>query len=692
MRQDSIGLFWEDLPPVKEKGQRSTKTRPLAPIPESNWKPPSSFPNLSSAKIIAIDTETFDPELTTCGPGWARGVGHTVGVSIAVEGGSWYFPYEHTLQPELNMDKEQVFKFLQDILGDNRPKVGANLQYDFGWLDHEGIKINGIGYDVQYAEALLDDVAKDYSLEAIAQKYLGTGKITNKLYNWIDRSYNPPARFRRREIYRSPTTLVGPYAEGDAHEPLEIFKKQWKELVNADLLELFKLECRLIPALIGMRKRGMPVDLEKAELVSEELQLLETEAQCQLDEHAGFHVGVYTNVDIQKMFDNDGISYPYTAPSSRHSNGQPSFTGDWLEHHTSTAAQKVNEVRKLNKARKTFIQNGIYDKQIDGKIYPSFHPLRGESGGAVSGRFSSSHPNAQQIPSRDKLLAPLIRGMYIPEPGYNGWLKLDLSQIEYRFFAHYSRDQQLIEGYQDPKTDYHDVVSGFLMGVMPRKIVKNFNFMSIFGGGKEKTISMIKGNIPHEQIVKLCNDLGLSTTGDTARTLGLYFVKLYAEKFPAARKSLQECAQIAENTGELRTILGRRNTFNLFVPKRKGDFYPLPYAQARARYGSNLQRYKTYKALNRRTQGSSADLLKKGFVEAYEAGVLSPDKLGMPHVTVHDEFDFSYHPDLRKYALEFKQYIENAIPLKVPVIMDSEVGTNWANVKNYDLYTGKMVE
>lgn len=685
MRFDLLGFFWEDE--AREGRSGVKRERPMPSIPDTGWTPPKDFPNLSAAKIIAIDTETYDPELTTHGPGWARNSGEIVGVSIAVDRhNSWYFPVGHTVQAEMNMDRVQVMRFLKHVLETDVPKVGANLQYDVGWLQEEGIEVGGKLYDIQYAEALIDDTARSYALEVIAQKYLGEGKVSDQMYKWIDLAYGGPAKKYRANIYRTPPCLVGPYAEADAWEPLEIFKKQWHILNELGLMPLFEVECGLIRPLIGMRRRGMPVDRHGTYRAKEELEKKEFEAQEALDAAAGFHVGVHTNDDLQMLFDKMNVRYPRTAK------GNPSFKADWLEANNSKPAKLVNRVRKLNKARITFIENGILDKHVDGKVHPSFHPLRGERGGAVSGRFSSSDPNAQQIPSRDKELAPLIRGLYIPEDGYTDWLKMDLSQIEYRMFAHYSQDDALIAEYSQPGTDYHAIVSGFLGDKMPRPIVKNFNFMSLYGGGRKKTIKMIGDNLHKDDIEELCLGMGLNTDGNMATTLGSHFVDLYAEQFPAAKTTMDRVSREAQSTGEVRTILNRRNTFELWEPIGRQGVMPLPYREAVQAYGTSLQRAATYKALNRKLQGSAADLMKKGMLDAYNAGLFNSDRLGFPHVTVHDEFDFSYHPDLRKDFIEMKQCIEQAIPLKVPVIMDTELGTDWGHVKDFDLFTNKYIK
>ena len=244
MRFDDLGLFWEDHPEVKETKGAKTKTavkRAIAPVPDTGWVAPSEFPNLFGAKILGFDIETYDPELKTHGAGWARGSGHVIGVSVATADRGWYFPFRHEMHPEQNLNKENVYRYLRDLLGEDSIKVGANLLYDVGWLQHEGVPVNGKLYDVSYAEALLYDTAKSYSLEAIAQRHLGTGKVSSVVYDWCSRSYGGGADQKQRaNLYRTPPSLVGPYAEADATEPLAIINKQFKLLKDAGMWELFE--------------------------------------------------------------------------------------------------------------------------------------------------------------------------------------------------------------------------------------------------------------------------------------------------------------------------------------------------------------------------------------------------------------------------------------------------------------------
>jgi DNA polymerase-1 len=461
----------------------------------------NNFPNLSGAKLIGYDLETFDPYLMEDGPGWARGVGYVLGVSLAVDRNhSWYIPVGERPDP-------QVIAYLNDTLGTEIPKTGANLQYDMGWLSEIGVWPKGLQMDVQFAEPLLDDVMLDeygkrrsFSLDALAMHYLGRKKEKSEIEAYCQGKW-PYAKDFRENLWRCPPELVAEYAKADAWLPIEIIKQQWLALQREELTELFKLECRLLPLLVKMRRRGMPINETRALEAREEMLLIERLTTKMISDEVGFKVNVNSSKDLARVFD------AYKVPYAKTAKGNPSFTADSLSVCSHPIARSILDLRKTIKARSTFIENAILGKSINGKVYPSLHPLRTDEGGTISGRFSCSQPNGQQIPKRDTERAPLIRGMFCPEEGYPSWACMDLSQIEYRFFAHYSGDLELIAAYADPNTDYHSVVSDILGGQLPRGVVKNFNFMMLYGGGKAKLAAMLRSQLTPEEAENLYNAL-----------------------------------------------------------------------------------------------------------------------------------------------------------------------------------------
>lgn len=660
MRWTDQGLFWHDVPASRKRGER--QIGPMPEIPETGWLPPAEFPNLSGAKVIGFDTETKDPELLTSGPGWARGRGHIIGVSIAVPGKAWYFPIRHEVQPELNMDAEQVLRYIGHVLGDDRPKVGANLMYDVGWLQQEGVRVGGKLFDIQFAEPLLDSEAPDVSLDGLAQRYLGVGKTTSILYDWLSQWIGGAANDCQREnLYRSPVTLAGPYAEADAALPIDILGQQWSAMDRRGVLELFDLECRLIRPLVAMRFRGAPVDLAAAEEAYDRLGKEAEVIERELKEMAGQPVNPAARESIKAAFTKLGIPYP-TTKDKRTKEEKVSFAADLLELVDHPLAQKIVEHRQLLKVRNTFIKSYLLDKHVNGRIHCSFHPLKSERNGARSGRFSSSDPNLQNIPVRTEL-GGLVRKAFVARPGAR-WRKFDYSQIEYRLLAHHAvgpGSEELRRQYnENPDVDYHELTQALVLNLtgmdLPRRNIKTINFGLIYGMSQ------------HE----LAKRLHLDRKGATS------LFESYHRAAPFARATMEAAAAEVHRVGYVETVLGRKSDFPLWAPDNAYGVPGLPYGRALLEYGPAIKRAFTHKALNRKLQGGAADVMKKAIVDAYESGLFADDACGVPMLTVHDELDFEDEGDLDSTAwTELKRVMETCLPLRIPIRVDMGVGPNW---------------
>lgn len=658
MRVDSIGMFWEDVP---TDGRGSKVVRVMPPIPDTGWLPPTYLPDLSRARVISIDCETYDPELLDHGPGWARGKGHIVGVSVGADGGGrWYFPIRHEVEPEHNWSPETVLAWLRDTLANPaQPKVGANLMYDVGWLRHEGVTVAGELVDVQYAEALLDERA-EVALEILAQKYLGEGKESSLLYRWCADFYGGKANgAQRANIYRSPPRLVGPYAESDADLPLRVAVAMYPHLVREGMVDLFRMECDLIPMLIDMRFAGVTVNIPRAEELRETLAEREKLEAAKLRNLVGFDVDINSAETLARAFDKVGLGYNKTAK------GKPSFTKDFLKAVQHPVADHIREIRKLAKLRGTFVESYILNSHVGGRVFGQFHPLRGDEGGTRSGRFSSSTPNLQNLPSRDDELAPLVRGLFIPDPGHQQWRKYDYSQIEYRFLAHFAvgpmSDEIRSIFNADPNTDYHvmtqELVHRQTGQLLDRKPIKNINFGLIYGMGVDK----------------LAGGLGLSVKA------GKELFAAYHKGAPFAKATMEACSEEARDTGIITTILGRKSRFDLWEPQGWGsEGLALPYEQAILKYGQ-IRRAYTHKALNRRLQGSAADMMKMAMWRCYKDGVFA--ETGIPRLTVHDELDFSDPGGKDAAFREMRNILENAMPLRIPIKADCDIGPDWGHVE-----------
>lgn len=667
MRDDLFGLFWEDAPRQKRGGERVLG--PMPPIPDTGWLPPSpsDLPNIRDAKAIAFDVETYDPELNDNGPGWARGKGHIVGFSLATEGVKLYIPIRHTIEPEHNLDPEKMLQYLSYTLGGPGDKVGANLLYDYGWCKHEGVEINGDLHDVQFAEAILHSQSK-LGLDELAFKYTGEGKDSDLLKQWILDWYGGPPTKYRKDIWRSPPRLAGPYGERDADAPFKVIKQQIPLLIRDGLYDLYRMECDLIPLLCEMRFNGVSVDIPYVEQLRDDFVEQERELQAQINRMAGFEVNINAGDSLARAFDNLGLSYPRTKPTPQKPDGNPSFVKEFLEHHDHEFPKLITQTRGLGKLKGTFLEGYILDGHVNGKVYGSFHPLSGTEGGARTGRFASSTPNLQNIPTRTEN-GKKIRNAFICDDGCDRWEKWDYSQIEYRFLAHFATGEgsdAIRAAYNaDPKTDYHASTAALIEKVtgvkLQRSYVKNINFGLAYGMGLDK----------------LAKDLGVSKK--EAEELS----KAYHKGVPFARKTMEMLSDFAARMGYIETILGRRNYFDLWEPAGWGTKgIPLPYEEALYEYGTDIQRAYLYRTLNYVLQGSSADQMKSAMLKAYKSGVFR--YTGVPRLTVHDELDFSVAGHCEDAFRELQNIMQNVIPLRVPVVAEREVGTRWGGVKSID--------
>lgn len=652
MRADSMGFFWQDLP--VEKTGRAEHVRPMPAIPATGWTLPSEFPRLEAAKVLAIDCETKDPNLTEMGPGSIRRDGHIVGISVGTEdGGRWYFPMRHEVGGG-NMDAEQVLRWAGDELTRHgQTKVGANLMYDCEWLASEGVEVAGPFIDVQYQEALLDENAKSYSLETLGQKYLGEGKQSNALYEWCAQAYGGAADgTQRANIYRAPASLVGPYAESDCDLPLRIARVQQGRLAREELLGVAELENALIPMLLAMRRRGVRVDVAAARALGD------TWAKTVDDIGRLTGASPWNQGEIAAVCDRAGIDYPRTAA------GRPSFKKDWLNKHADPLIASIARARRLDKARGTFIDGHIFGHAVNDRIHIAFHPLRTDKGGTVSGRFSSTHHN---LPKRDEEIGPLIRSLFLPEEGED-WLRFDYSQIEPRIQFHYA--------------------SGPLAEAM-RARLRAEPWLNCY---RLMMLDMQGLNVDHDEFYEVFKSIWLGISygmGDpklaASLGVGLEQARFWRKSFPPYILELFDKASMrAARQGVITTLFGRRARFPLWESRDWNESQvdgAMSEEAARAKYSDRVRRAFTHKALNRLAQGSGADVMKKAMLDIWRSGVCRV--IGPPKITLHDELGFS-KPRTREgdeAAAEAGRLMENCVTLRVPLRVEREEGQNWGNLE-----------
>ena len=526
-------------------------------------------------------------------------------------------------------------------------KVMHNATYDAGWLRAEGVEVQGKLIDTMIAAPLVNENRFSYSLNNLGRDYIDMRKDERMLRAAAkDWGIDPKA-----DLWKLPPKFVGAYAEQDALMTLKLWEYLQIELSKDELGHIFELETSLIPMMLDMRAKGVRVDLDKAARVKKDLEGKAKQVHKNIKDKTGVDIQPWASASVQKMFEALNLQYPTTDA------GAPSFTKQYLSSHPHEMCQQLVRLRELDKASSTFVES-ILRHEHKGRIHCEFHQLRSDDGGTVTGRFSSSNPNLQQIPARDPEIKAAIRGLFIPEEGEK-WGSFDYASQEPRLLVHFAASMPdnlrhpmvdtIVEEYHKGDVDLHQMVAD--MAGISRKEAKTVNLGIMYGMG----------------VGKLANQL--SITDDEAKQL----LETHRQKVPFVKQLASIATQQCSAKGQIRTLLGRKCRFHLWEPRSFGYNKAYPHEQALEKYGIGIRRAFTYKALNKLIQGSAADQTKQAMADCYKEGLL-------PLLTVHDELCFSIESD--EQAARIKDIMENGLNdvLLVPSRVDQELGDNWGEV------------
>jgi len=604
----------------------------------SNWVAPTEFPSMKGRKVVAIDLETCDPGLIKDGPGWPRKTGSVIGISISSGDFTAYYPIAH--EGGGNMDRGAVIKYIRDICEDDSiEKVFHNAQYDIGWLSVIEIEVKGRIHDTMVAMALIDENRFSYTLNSISFDYLGEYKNESKLKEAALAFGVDP----KSEMYKLPSTFVGEYAEEDARLTLKLHEKLSWEIKKDNLETIYDIECRLINVIFNMTKKGVRFDLDKCLTLNDKFRNKEKKILKRVKDLTNQNVEIWAAASIAKAFDSLNLPYERTEKTNA-----PSFTKMFLMDHPHELPRLIMQARELNKLRGTFLQ-GLVNHNTSGRIHAHINQIRSDSGGTVTGRFSYSHPNLQQIPNRGQF-AGSIRKLFIPEIG-EYWLKADYSQQEPRLLTHWAclvgqmGAEEVKEAYKKSDLDFHQQTAE--MAGVERRLAKTIGLGVMYGMGYNKLAREL--DIEPPEAKKMLAD--------------------FRKRVPFMQGMLEAVMNRANSKGIVRTLLGRKCRFDLWEPTQWGVHKALPLNQAKVEYGDAIKRAGTYKALNRLIQGSAADQTKKAMVDIYE-------ELGIvPLIQVHDELDCSVKSEIE--ARKIKNIMETCVELEVPSKVDTDLGESW---------------
>lgn len=650
-------------------------------------------------RLIALDIETYDPNLHELGDGSIRKDGRILCCGA----------HGDRISKVFDFDNPNDIQELRDILKDpSIDKIYHNgIGYDLPWLycGYDMI-IKGVQHDTMTRAALIDEYQslglddccrklglkgknKDETIEAWYEKWQAQMKLAAKSFKkygisdnneviiakenndfetWklsptevealITQSYKKDVWANALVIWADPVgrEMMKKYNLQDCIATFNLFKAQ--EKLIEPLHNVYEMECKLVPILLDMKKRGIRVDEKRmAELAAKVQEKADEQERKLIDMYGVTGEMISSGKKLGARLNEMGIHSPIKTATG---------TESWAEgalvriHHP--VIPMIQEYKNYDSILNKYLRGSLSRTIINGRIHCTFLPMLRDKesgiggGGTVTGRFSCKAPNLQQIPARNKGhgqdFSQDMRSLFLPEEG-KMIAALDYSQIEAVLLGHYAQGQQAAWFREQLKAgaDLHNIVMG-MTGITYRPVVKTFNYGCIYGMGwktaMEKNYTLFE---------KLAAEEGLDIE---TFTKDIYYN--YHKKFPVIKDTMEWCQNIAKAQGYIDTMGGRR------------QHKPKPaYDPATGKINDFI-----YKMLNKLIQGTAADILKTALINAYEAGIY--DVLDL-HLLVHDEQVVSvpFTKEGCEATVELQQTMASVYKdqLLVPIKAECELGPNW---------------
>ena len=571
---------------------------------------------IRESPVIVLDTETSGLTVKD----------HICGWVVTDKDNSVYVPVRHKGGgniPDVEGFEAALAQGFLDRTRCGLRTVGHHLGFDLRAALRHGIRILGPLEDTMVNEALINDLTIGYSLEETAKRYNVQAKKGADLYAEMARRFGgmPDAKqMRHFHEMEGDHPLVVEYSTGDGTSTLQVWHAQQGMLDSDGLRRVWQLECDLLPYLARMHHRGLKVNAEYAANIGTHIEREIAEASKVFAK--GFNVR--SPNDVEGLYRRNGFC---DADFARTDSGKVSFTEKWLEDNE--IGQQILGVRKLQKARDSFIAPLIDTQNINGRVHPVLNQSKSDTFGVAGARLSCTEPNMQAFPKRDKTVGKVVRKLIVPDDGY--WLEeADFRQQEPRLFTHYSGQPELLEGYRNGTMDMHDRASAIL-GI-PRDTAKRLSM----------------GMLTMMSVPTLAVHMGWPL--EDARAAHRAFL---SDAFPMIGEFQQLAISRFREKGYVKSIMGRRAYMDEY------------------RFG--------YRAVSRVIQNSGGDHCKLALLRACQYEDAYPEVQIL--LSIHDSIMWQRQPWFDHGGLvAVIEHTAEELELKVPIPVDVGTGLDWAEV------------
>lgn len=585
--------------------------------------PVNAWEQAKRDKLVAFDLETtgLDCRKDTI-----------LGLALAGNGCTYYADFRPTLGDSSMLG---ILRKLRELLNESKiTVVGHNLKFDLSFLLHNGVELSDL--KCKFADTMimawLIDERKKLGLKALAKSELGKER---KEFKEV---------FPKDSIEKANPRKVATYAKDDAGDTLALYNKFLPILEKQGLDKLFwEMEMPVMMALLEMEQEGMAIDKNVLQIRAAILQSEAKEAKDAVITQAGKEFNIGSSVQVSKLlYDEMGLEpkvFKKKGKSGRYSADKDALKD--LAGQGHAIAQNIIAWRTASKELSTYAEplqeQAVYDKDLGAQlIHANFRPT-----GTRAGRFSCSNPNLQ-----NQKKGPGIRSAFVSRWKEGKLLICDYSHLHLRIIAHISQDPTMMKMFHDGKDPHQETADEC---GCDRQEAKAINFGIAYGMSPEGMQMYLLG-------------LGIKESKNKCAT----YIKRWFNKFPGVKATHKRQVAFAIRNGYVKSITGRRRRLNHFEDWQ-------------LKKGAGHRR-----VINSPVLMSEADIIKVAMRNIKEKQSKN-DWLSRVHMIcqVHDELIFDVEP-FKNVSLDhvyieeqIKQEMEQAIKLRVPVVVETSWQDNW---------------
>ncbi|NWG27017.1 MAG: DNA polymerase I [Ignavibacteriaceae bacterium] len=580
---------------------------------------------LENVSLFVFDTETdsLNPfELNIIGASFATKIAE--GYFVAIDPGSKIFS-----DGKKRLPVDDFKKIFKPLLEDKKiKKVCQNGKYDISVMRNLGIKVENFYFDTMVASYIIDPDQK-HGMDDLAEKYLN--------YKPIPLSSLIGEKKDSSKIYDVELEKLSDYAAEDADITFQLYEILSKEIKKEKLERVaYEVDFPLVPVLEAMEYEGVKIDKSALDSFSKELQKLITDYTKKIHLAAGQEFNISSPKQLQNiLFEKLGLASGRKTKTGFSTDAR-SLENLRGEHEIVDLILDYRQVTKLKSTYTDSLPNLINPKT--GRVHTDFNQTV-----AATGRLSSLNPNLQNIPIRTEM-GKEIRKAFVPRDKNYVLLSADYSQIELRLLAAICKDEALMKAFKSGE-DIHRSTAALVFMVDPKDVTPDMRRKA-----KEVNFGILYGIGP----------FGLKTRLGIPQSHAKDIIDLYFKTFKNVRNYMDESVKKAQEKGFAETLLGRRRFLRNINSNNRV-----------------VRQFEERVAINMPIQGTAADMIKLAMIKIHNELEKRKAKTKMV-LQVHDELLFDAHKDeVDELRPMIKEKMETALPVDVPIVVDTGVGDNW---------------